>query len=113
MLELHATQVATWGGGRRPIDVWMLTQHGEEGGGPLMFGCCTQHDRNMAHNMTPKHFFDVVKVNSECCEDSFLCCEHSFGCCEASYGNVPNGRPGASTSVFNYIHLKFISSQTF
>jgi hypothetical protein len=33
-------------------------------------------------------FFDVVKVNSECCEDSFLCCEHSFGCCEAFPSDV-------------------------
>jgi hypothetical protein len=58
-----------------------------------------QHARNMARNMAPEHFFDVVKVHFECCEDSFLCCEHIFGCCEVSYRNVPIGRPGASTTL--------------
>jgi hypothetical protein len=64
-----------------------------------MFGCCTQH----ARNMTLEHFFfDVVKVYFECCEDSFLCCEHISGCCETSDGDVLIGRPGASKSVYIY-----------
>jgi hypothetical protein len=46
------------------------SQHGEEGEGPLTFGCCTQH----ALNMVSEYFFLW------------------------SYWNVPIGRPGVSTT---------------
>jgi hypothetical protein len=43
---LHATRVATWSQYSRN----MVATLGEEGGGSLIFGCCTQHARNMARN---------------------------------------------------------------
>jgi hypothetical protein len=80
--------------GERAPDVGCCT-HREEGGGLLMFECCTQHARSIARNgsqyarnMAPEHFFYVIPVYL-ICEDSFLCCEHIFGCCEASDGTFP------------------------
>jgi hypothetical protein len=33
-----------------------------EGGGTLMFGCCTPHGVQHARNMAPEYFFNVVNV---------------------------------------------------
>jgi hypothetical protein len=49
---LHATRVATWSEYSRNM--------GEEGGGPLMFGCCTQHAHNMARNGS-QHAHNIVR----------------------------------------------------
>jgi hypothetical protein len=62
MLQTCDVGICVEDGSRAP-DVGCCTQHGsqhgslgccvrgEEGRDPLMFGCCTQHVRNMARNM--------------------------------------------------------------